>query len=72
MIAHNGSGFDSWIILDNLPEGCIICNMIKTGKGIINMKIYNRMRNVKKNSKGQPLYLILNFSATQKKSALKI
>ena len=41
MITHNGSGFVSWIILDNLPPWCRLCSMIKTGKGIINMKIYN-------------------------------
>ena len=22
MVAHNGSGFDSWIILNNLPKWC--------------------------------------------------
>ena len=62
MITHNGSGFDSSIILDNLSEWCRITNMIKTGKGIINMKIYNGMCNVKSNSKGQPQYLIFNCS----------
>ena len=53
MIAHNGSGFDSWIILDNLPEWCRITSMIKTGKGIINMKIYNGICNVKTNKEGE-------------------
>ena len=77
MIAHNGSGFDSWIILDNLPEWCRITSMIKTGKGIINMKIYNGMCNVKTNkerkivSKGQPQYLVFNCSANHMKSSLR-
>ena len=35
MIAHIGSGFDIWIILNNLLEWCKIVNMIKTGKGNI-------------------------------------
>ena len=77
MIAHNGSGFDNWIILDNLPEWCRITSMIKTGKGIINMNIYNGMCNVKTNkegkliSKGQPHYLIYNCSANHMNSSLR-
>ena len=71
MIAHNGSGFDSWIILDNLPEWCRITSMIKTGKGIINMKIYNGMCDIKPNIKGKPQYLIFNCSANHMKSSLR-
>ena len=71
MIAHNGSGLDSWIILDNLPEWARITSMIKTGKGIINMKIYNGMCDVKSNSKGKPQYLIFNCSANHMKSSLR-
>ena len=41
LIAHNGSGFDSWKILNNLPEWCTIVSMIKTGKGITSLKILN-------------------------------
>ena len=47
LIAHNGSGFDSWIILNNLPEWCTIVSMIKTGKGIISLKILTAMYVVK-------------------------
>ena len=48
LIAHNGSGFDTWIILNNLPEGCKIMNMIKNGKnGIINYKLENLQRKVR-------------------------
>ena len=53
VIAHNGSGFDSWITLDNLLEWCRITSMIKTGKGIINMKIYNGICKVKTNKEGK-------------------
>ena len=39
--AHNGSGFDTWIVLNNLPcdERTVI--IIKNGKGIIELKIFN-------------------------------
>ena len=60
MIAHNGSGFDSWIIHDNSSEWCRITIMIKTGKRIISIKIFNGLVNVKKHSKGRPQYPILN------------
>ena len=39
--AHNGSGFDSWIILNNLPCDKHIVDIIKNGKGIISLKIFN-------------------------------
>ena len=32
--AHNGSGFDTWIILNNLPCDKHIVYIIKNGKGI--------------------------------------
>ena len=35
--AHNGSGFDTWIILNNLPCDEHIVNIIKNGKGIISL-----------------------------------
>ena len=41
MHAHNGSGFDSWIILNNLPCDKHIVKIIKNGKGIISLKIFN-------------------------------
>ena len=39
--AHNGSGFDSWIILNNLPCDKHIVDILKNGKGIISLKIFN-------------------------------
>ena len=38
MVPHSGSGFDSWLILNNLPEWSEIVNIIKTGKEIISQK----------------------------------
>ena len=47
---HNGSGFDTWIILNNLPcDKHIVGDVIKTGKGIISLKIFNG--SIEKNKK---------------------
>ena len=38
MHAHNGSGFDTWIILNNLPcDKHIVGDIVKSGKGIIEL-----------------------------------
>ena len=40
--AHNGSGFDTWIILSNLPsDKHLVGDVIKNGKEIISMKSFN-------------------------------
>ena len=39
--AHNGSGFDTWIILNNLPCDKHIVKIIKNGKVIIELKVFN-------------------------------
>ena len=39
--AHNGSGFDTWIVLNNLSCDKIIVIIIKNGKGIIEFKVCN-------------------------------
>ena len=50
MHAHNGSSFDTWIILNNLPcDRHIVGDIIKNGKGIIELKVYNGL--VRKNNK---------------------
>ena len=41
MHAHNGSGFDTWIVLNNLPCDKHIVDIIKNGKGIIELKVFN-------------------------------
>ena len=41
MLAHNGSSFDTYIILNNLPKWRRIVNIIKNGKGIISLRIFN-------------------------------
>ena len=39
--AHNGSGFDTWIKLINLPCDKHIVDIIKNGKGIISLRVLN-------------------------------
>ena len=41
MIAHNGSGFDSYVVLNNLPQWRSIVKQIKNGRGIVFSKIFN-------------------------------
>ena len=55
MHAHNGSGFDTWIILNNLDCDKHIVNIIKNGKGIIELKVFNGY--IQKNNKQIPQYL---------------
>ena len=39
--AHNGSGFDTWIIINNLSCDKHIVNIIKIGKVIIELEVFN-------------------------------
>ena len=39
--AHNGSGFDTWIVLNNLPWDERIVNIIKNGECFIELKVFN-------------------------------
>ena len=55
MHAHNGSGFDTWIVLKNLPFDKHIVDIIKNGKGIISLKIFNGL--IRKNNKQIRQYL---------------
>ena len=41
LIAHNRSGFDSYVVLYNLPQWRSIVKLIKKGVGIISFKIFN-------------------------------
>ena len=41
MIAHNGSEFDSYVLLNSLPQWRIVVNLIKNGAGIVSFKIFN-------------------------------
>ena len=41
LIAHNGSGFDSYVVLNKLPQWRSVVKLIKKGAGIISLKIFN-------------------------------
>ena len=68
--AHNGSGFDTWIILNNLRcDKHIVGDIIKNGKGIIELKIFNGL--IYKNNKQIPQYLHLRCGMTHLNYSLK-
>ena len=69
MHAHNGSGFDTWIILNNLPCDKHIVDIIKNGKGIIELKVFNGL--IYKNNKQIPQYLQFRCGMTRLKYSLK-
>ena len=41
LIAHNGSGFDSHVVLNNLPQWRGVVKLIKNAAGIVSLKIFN-------------------------------
>ena len=41
MVAHNGSGFDSYIVLNNLPPWRYVVNLMKNGTGVVPVKRFN-------------------------------
>ena len=41
LIAQIGSGFDSYVVLNNLPQWRSVVKLIKSGAGIVSHKIYN-------------------------------
>ena len=49
LIAHNGSGFGSYVVLNNLPQWRSVVKLIKNGVGIVSLKIFNG--NVDQNKK---------------------
>ena len=70
MHAHNGSSFDSWIILNNLPcDRHIVGDIIKNGKGIIELKVFNVL--IYKNNIQIPQYLHFRCDMTHLNYSLK-
>ena len=41
LIAHNGSGLDSYFVLYDLPQWQTVVNLIKNGAGIVSLKVFN-------------------------------
>ena len=48
LITHNGSGFDSHVGLNSLPQWRSVVKLIKNGAGIISLKIFNNFVDEKK------------------------
>ena len=40
-LAHKGSGFDSCVLLNNLPQRRTVVTLIKNGSAIVSFKIFN-------------------------------
>ena len=40
LVAHKGSGLDSYVVLNNLPEWRTVVSLIKNGSGIVSLKIF--------------------------------
>ena len=41
MLAHNRSGFDSFVVLNNLLQGRTVVSLIKNGSGTVSLKIFD-------------------------------
>ena len=69
MHAHNGSGFDTWVVLNSLPCDTHIVDIIKNGEGIIQLKVFNDL--IYKNNKQIPQYLHFRCGMTLLNSSSK-
>ena len=67
LIAHNGSGFDSYVVLNNLPQWRTV-KLIKNGSGIVSLQIFNGY--VDQNKK-IPQYVHLRCGLLHIKDSLK-
>ena len=67
--AHNGSGFDTWIILNNLDCDKQIVNIIKNGKRIIESKVFKGF--IQKKNRQTPHYLHFRCGMTHLNLSLK-
>ena len=67
LIAHKGSGFDSYVVLNNLPQWRTV-KLIKNGSGIVSLQIFNGY--VDQNKK-IPQYVHLRCGLLHIKDSLK-
>ena len=67
--AHIGSGFDSWILLNILPCDKHIVDIIKNGKGIISMRVFNGY--IDNNKKQSSHYLSFTHGMTHLNYSLR-
>ena len=40
-LVHNGSGFNNYVVLNNLPQWRVVVSLIKNRSGIVSLKIFN-------------------------------
>ena len=69
MHAHNGSGFDTWIVLNNLQCDKHIVDIIKNGKVIIELTVFKGL--IEKNNKQIPQYVHFRCGMTHLNYSLK-
>ena len=67
--AHNGSGFDTWVVLNNLPCDKHIVDVIKNGKGNISMRVF--IGYIQNNKKQIPQYLVFRCCMTHLSFSLR-
>ena len=68
--AHNGSTFDTWIILNNVPcDKNNVGDIIKNGKAIISLKVFKGY--IQHNNKQIPQYLHFRCGLTHLNYSLK-
>ena len=67
--AHNVSGFDTWIVLNSLSCNKRIVKLIKNGKDIIELKIFNGY--IENRKKQIPQYLHFGCGMTHLNCSLK-
>ena len=68
LIAHNGSGFDSYVVLKNLLQWLTVFNLNKNGSGNVSLKIPNGYAD--KNKK-RPQYVHLKRGGVHINNSLK-
>ena len=67
--AHNGSGFDLWIILNNLPCDKHIVDIIKNGKGNISLRVFKGY--IQNNKKQITQYFLFRCGMTHLNYSIK-
>ena len=41
MLLHNGSGFDRYVVLNNLPQLRTVVEIIRNGSSVVSLKVFN-------------------------------
>ena len=59
LIAHSGSGVDSWIILTFLHNWCKLFNPINHARGLIILQFSSSFHNVEKNYEKTTIHVLL-------------